>query len=68
MTTLTLSEIATALSSLRAEHREMSAGALRLRTTADSIGSVSLGDLRTAVGEAAAFLDHHLLPHATGSA
>lgn len=64
MTTLTSSVIVSELSGLRAEHRTMASGAMALRTTADSIGSVSIADLRSAVGDALSFLDETLLPHA----
>jgi hemerythrin-like domain-containing protein len=37
---------------------------MALRTTADSIGSVPIADLRSAVGDALSFLDETLLPHA----
>lgn len=64
MTTLTSSVIVSELSGLRAEHRTMASGAMALRTTADSIGSVPIADLPSAVGDALSFLDETLLPHA----
>ena len=64
MTTLTSPTIVTALAGLRDEHRHLAAGALRLRLTADSIGSVPLAELRARLDDATSFLDHGLLPHA----
>jgi hemerythrin-like domain-containing protein len=64
MTTLSSPVIVSELAGLRAEHRRMAAGAMALRTTADSIGAVPIADLRAAVGDVLSFLDETLLPHA----
>jgi hemerythrin-like domain-containing protein len=49
---------------LRDEHKELFPHVEHLRTAADAVGNVPLGELRAAVDAAHDFLAHHLLPHA----
>ncbi len=52
------------MDSLRDEHAALLPHVERLRTTADAVGDVALGDVQALVEESFQFLVHHLIPHA----